>query len=654
MVSVTEETSSLDNLDAWNWTKQKFTPDEYKAYIGRPQWKTDIIDGRQFESYEEYEAYWNDCVKTWLEASRNAFGKVKKEWAYAIRRFEKFTERMKEVSSAKADPAATNLPFLQKALIELVAILFDSLPRPQAQGRQASEDDLIGALNYYIGEECDANNFDMTMYDIGLDIQLCNLGVLKQTVDMDGQGPFGHQGEIVMTRVEPRYIHPDPLAGKLEWKSMKYLIVAEPCDLTDIRLKYKELGIFVEAESAYTTTRSDEDAGESKGIADSQPNVIKSPANYGDTILSGKVRQRALLKECWFKDASLVFVADQAPTTKDKDGITEMSDHPWAIDDEGYVKGQWQARYPDGRLIVIANGVLLFDGENPFEHGRPPYAFFRGRPSSGVLSPGDASFLIVIERKLNDIYSRIYNMAQANIERPTIVDRNAFDSPAKWRNLDTLPMTIIPVTPGANLHKLEAGEIPSFVYPLASYLENFFEDFMGVQGVARGKLAEGAQLSAQALGDLQSAQGTRTRMKARFIEFGLKEVGEQLVSNIVSTYPDGTPAKVTDPKDGQNYTVKWDRDRAGEDFTIVIQAGSSLPGSKQSAFEQALQLYREKIVDAQYVLETAQVPNSDKILQRNQMQLQEAIAAQAAGRAVGLEIKQITKPEDTAGRKGMD
>jgi hypothetical protein len=641
----------------FNYTRRKFTPEEYEEEQRKPIWQTEYKDdGTSFQNFDDYEAYYVRVIEHWLKLSREKFKPIKREWAYAIQRFERFTERFRDLSTSKADPATTELPILNKGIIELVAMLFDSLPRPQFSSRQASEDELVGALNYYATEEMDANNFDMTMYRIGLDIQLCNLGVLHQIVDYDDSGPFKHPGRILFRRIEPRYCHPDPFGGALHFDQMKYFIHAEPFDIADIRAMFPERGELVDSEADYSLSDDYDREGDKRGDGGSGEGII-SPTNMESGPMTPRSRGRSLLKQCWFHHDHWEFVAEQK-TLVDSAGNTVEDKHPessYDIDEDGYVKGVWIPKYPKGRMITIANGRLLVDQGNPYRHGQLPYDFYIGRPSTMILSPGDASFLIVIERKLNDIYTRQMAMAQANIEQPTIIDRSAFDSSAKWKNLEASATAIIPVSDNSRVQKLIPGEIPNFVTPLAAFLMNFFDDFCGLQGVQKGRVAEGSQLSADAISDLLGQGGTRPRMKGRFVEFGLKDTGYKLQWNIRETYPSGVKAVIQDTANpGQTKEVLFDRDAFGDDYAVIITAGSSLPGAKQSAYQQALTLYRENIVDDEYVLQTAQVSEADKIIQRKTDKELAKIEAQGAGRAMGLQLKQEEKQDLGPGRKELD
>lgn len=635
---------------------KKYTLEQYKKL---EWWERELDENgeQRFTSKEEHDQFYVQQVEAWLSESRRHFRSTKKQWARAVARFEWFMERLSEMSAASMEPAYSDLPFLYKAMLELVAMLFDSLPRPQYMSRQSNEDQFVGALNYWGTWELDANDFDITMFDIGLDINLFNLGILKQTIDYEQSGPFNQDGRITFKKTEPRYFWPDPYSGSLKWGDAKYWIFAEPYDLGDIRRTYQTTGFLVQPESRY----SDLGDRESQDGDDDTGTIMQSPANA--IGLTGPVgeRWRACVKECWLQDYSLEFeaeeefvpVLDEEGKQKfDKDG-RKLGEWCYKEDADGNLIGVHKRRYPNGRCLVVANGVLLYDApiHEMYRHKQPPYTFFRGRPTKRVLSPGDASFLMVVEKKLNELYGRVMRNAMCNIATPLVVDSGAFDAPKKYRNITDDPDLIIQVRPNARIQHLQAGELPQFIMPFAQFLKGFFDDLMGIQEVMRGGLAEGAQLSAEAMGALQDQASSRVRMKSRLIENALKQMGFQLQWNIRATYPSELEVTIMDPASGKPHKIFWNDDEAQEDYSVVIQAGSSLPGAKMGAYKQAMELYREGIVDDEFVLDAAQVPGKVAILNRTEQKRDKRLTVAIEAKELGVAAKERQNYSGQPGRR---
>jgi hypothetical protein len=120
---------------------------------------------------------------------------------------------------------------------------------------------------------------------------------------------------------------------------------------------------------------------------------------------------------------------------------------------------------------------------------------------------------------------------------------------------------------------------------------------------------------------------------------------------IRETYPEDYEVPTTDPSSKKQVMVKWSNQRDGDEYPVAIQAGSSLPGAKQGAYQQAVGLYDKGIVDDEYVMACAQVPVAQKISQRTEQKKQEMIRTQAQGRAEGLQVKELMKPDQGPGAK---
>lgn len=632
--------------------------DEYKNL---EPWQLDLDEegDQRFTSEEEYDEYLIALTDDLVREAKRGYKAVRREWARAAARFERSLDKLSTLGGASNDPAWSDLPFLYKAILELVAILFDSLPRPQYLSRQSTEDEFVGAINYWSAWELDVAEFDMLMFDVGLDVNLFNLGVLKQTIDGEQSGPFDQDGRIIFKRIEPRAMLFDPYAQSTKWDDNRYIIEVHAEDLATIRKMFPIDGFRVNPDPRYSLPRGDKDSVEEE---DDGGGVMDSPANRLGGPFSTGERGRALIRELWLHDESLEFCTeDEWVPELDSDEKPKYDDHGYPMgeykpkeDINGDVIGYYRRRYPNGRLIVTAGDVVLLDIPNPYRHKLPPYTFFRGRPTKKALSVGDASFLLIVEKKMNEIYGRVMRNAMCNIATPLLVDSGAFDAPKKYRNITDDPDLVIQLRPNAQIRHLAAGEIPNFIYPFATFLKSFFDDLMGVQGVMRGQLEQGSQLSAEAMGQLQDQASSRVRMKSRLIESGLKNFGYQLMWNIRQTYPSQKSFVIMDPSTGKPSPLNWNDDEAQDDYACVIQAGSSLPGAKMGAYKQAMELYREGIVDDEFVLDAGQVPGKQNILQRTQQKRDKRLKIAIEAKEMGVDAKERQNFNGQPGRRVKD
>lgn len=543
-----------------------------------------------FESYGDYEKYYCRLVDDLLDQSRRFWQPKKDRWKSADRLLE-----LDNSTGFQNDAMRSDVPVLPQAVEEAISLLTESLPRPQTAARQAAQDDMASALNYFISEELDANEFDVLMARVALDMKKFNIGCIKQSIDRNGHGPFGNDGNIRLTKVDPRHIWPDPFAKSWRWGDYLFLVVAEPDDLANIRERFPMTGKNVRPESQYSigTDSDDKEYGESW-----VPNE-----NDGATGILGE-RHRALVKECWLNDKRMVWECKYDP------------DGNKVYDEQGEEVGKWVRRYPNGRCLITANGKLLLDVANPFRHKQPPYTFFPGRISSALFSYGDVEVLGRIQEKINTLAKDAFKNLRANINSPWIVDAHAFDSPQKFQNITNEEGLVIIKRPGAQVERATARDLPPSLNVFMGWLKSIFDDILGVQSIMRGQIAEGAQLSAEAVQNLQGASTSRIRLKSRLLETSLEHLGYLLQWNIRQLYPTKMEVELQDTSSGELKKIYWNDNAAQGDYAIEIQTGSSLPGAKQGAAAQAILLWSEDLIDREAALAQMQYPGFASIIKR--------------------------------------
>lgn len=545
---------------------------------------------------EEYEGNYVRLVDDLLEESTQKFKKKKDRWYKMAKRLEMEGSQY-DVNSAVT---RTDIPLVPQAVEEAVALQVESLPRPSASPRQSAQEKFAGALNYFMSEELDSNDFDMVVARAILDAKCFSFGCVKQSVDMDQTGPLGQPGRIIFKNIDPRHVWPDPYAKSWRWEDMRYLVIAEPMDLSDIRELWPGKGHLVGPEGDYTSGR-----GTKEGIVHE---------TVGDDWVIGK-RNRALVKECWLKDDRKVFEPLTRPKRDPETGL-DTGEMEEVVGPDGKKLGKWVKKYPNGRLIITANGVLLADQPNPFDHGQPPYSFLLSRVSRELMGYGDLELIGRVEDKINQLHKDGIRNLRVGCNAPWVVDRHAFDSPDKFNMMTNDPGMVLPVTAGARVERLQSSELPQSFFLFLDWLRRQFDDVLGVPGINRGQLEKGAQLSADAVDQLQVSGNARMRLRGRLVENWLKHVGHLLQWNIRQFYPDKLEVELIDPRNGNVIKYSWSQDAAKADYSIQIEAGSSLPGAKQGRQEIGRQLFKDGLIDREYAVAMLDLPGAEPMLQR--------------------------------------
>jgi hypothetical protein len=205
------------------------------------------------------------------------------------------------------------------------------------------------------------------------------------------------------------------------------------------------------------------------------------------------------------------------------------SDGPGAV-----VHEYWErkcAKYPRGRLVVVANNVVLFSGENPYDHQMLPFEKIDEVKVSGrfwgmaMVEQG-----IPLQRNLNRARSQ-------EVENRTLMGRPKWLVPrtAKVRqgSFDSEAGEKIDYTPGPR------GEEPRVIHPPPTHQStqieiqhtlNDMQEIFSWHEVSRGILPS-ANIPGVAVDKLQQADDTSMGDTAANIDNGLTRMGRMLLSN---------------------------------------------------------------------------------------------------------------------------
>ena len=634
--------------------ERRFTLKQYEDYLNWPVWKLDDDEW----SEDDYHAHWASTIGSWRTSYKEAYGALVDEWKSAI----EYVERMPGTSDFDTfDPAArcarSRIPYAISAIRQQISMLFCNYPQPQYTSPSMPMDKYVQVLSQNNTIELKANGFSSLAFDLGTDISFAGWGCLKAYVDTDEPGPFGKDGKITISKMDPASMWVDPKAKRLKWADMQFLGVDDDMDLSTA------LRMFPGARHRLDEAMKGQMKPDQDGMFGRHLLSPVSAVGEGNTTGRDKIR----ISEVWFKDDREKFVADEKtvenyPTKVADDGTVsanpdydpekpEIYEVP-ETDDTGHVVGRWVPAYPDGRCIVLGgDSKVVQDFKNPYWHRQAPYIFYRGNPSRKLFPVGDLVEIVKIDAKINDLLSRYHIMAQQEIERPMIADNRAFRPAIRIYRLSGQPTSICVIQQGSQFFRMKTEETPQFPWTL---LQNYFkamDTVMAMAGVMRGDLTEGSQLSAEAVGNLQNMAAGMLKMKVEFIAEGMKDLGYQMMWLQRETYDDGIQIPVTLP-DGSQETVDWHEKEAATDYLVDIQAGTGLPGAEAARGQQARSDFRNNLIDRPKALQMCGYDDATQICQRIDAREKESIETDAAGRAMGIYLKKILEPGNPSGAAG--
>lgn len=540
----------------------------------QPDWE---LEG--FNSQEEYEAHYVALVDDLQQEAEKANRQISQRRMKVDQIIEQYDLPITRGTSR------TNVNIVQQAMELYAALMCESMPRAKATARNQEANEFAGQLTAAMSQEYDATNFEGAVLPrVAVNAFKFFLGITKTTWDPHEKGEFDNRGRVSIVPIDPRLFHIDPYAKGYRLKQMRYLVVEEPMDLSEIRRRYPHKNVEPQG-SGISINRRAEDGY----------------IGVGKEYTVGQ-RHRAVLKECWL-NSDVMWLQ---PKRGENGEIRRDSD--------GNILKEWTKKYPNGRLIITANGVMLVNQPNPFAHGEHPYSVWASRVSGKLVSWGDAEPLITLDQKMNRLLKDAMGNLRICMNTPWLVDRHAFDSKDKFNLLTNDPNMVIPITQGARCERVPVGELPQSWFSFFNILKQLFDDVLGVSGVNRGQLEKGAQLSAQAVSELQSAALARAQLKARLFEDFLKHQGYLLQWVIRQFYDADATISISKPGTDEKQTIGWTPDMSPGQHSIGIDVGSSLPGAKESNANLIMTLWTKGLLPRDWALRLMEAPQAEAVI----------------------------------------
>ncbi len=526
-----------------------------------------------------------------------------------------------------------------------VPILTDSQPRFEFLPTEPSDLAFAKILNDLISVDWVQNNWQTELVESVYDAYFYGAGFGSMGYDpniKNGIGGIKHRSE------DPFYVFPDPNARDVN-KEASSFIFAEPIDVEILKAEYPDLADFIkpDLQDLMKGDKTDLTQVKYKSPVDSRA-VIEGTSAY-----DARDNNKALKITLWLKSKEFEEKEEQLENAQ---GELEVK----------YVQ---QLKYPKGRKICIASGVLLDDCEFEYDDGKFPFArlinYTLPREFWGI---SDIEQLAGPQKIFNKLISFSLDVLTLMGNPIWIVDT---DSGIDTENLINRPGLIVEKEKGTEVRREAGVQLQPYVLQLIDRMKSWFDDISGNNEVSRGVNPTGVS-AASAIEALQQAAQQRLRLKARHIDAYLQDIGQMYVSRVLQykTVPeiyritndqnaskyfkfhverptDETGNPVLDDK-GDPVTVAKYREFSedlngnpvlGEEqqiqirgrFDVRVVTGSSLPFMKAQKEQQAFQLFDRGAIDIEELLKAVEYPNWEAVFQRvQQKQAEQAQQAQMA------------------------
>jgi hypothetical protein len=273
---------------------------------------------------------------------------------------------------------------------------------------------------------------------------------------------------------------------------------------------------------------------------------------------------------------------------------------------------------------VVCGNVLLFEGraDEISGHNRHPYDRMVLFDTGEMYGPSLVNFMSSPQESINRIVSMIERNAMI-VGNPILAESPK--SSSRHQRKSNRPGSILKARPD-EVGWLQPPQMhPQMSVSLIQYFESKLESISGMTAIVRGFMGNGR--NAQGVMDsVQDAAFVRIRATLRELERCLRGVAEKKAANIAEFYTEPRFMALIGPDGQQTRRALAARhfyapaDEAGERmplrFTILADAGSQLPTSKQARSAEADTLYALGAIDVLELLKAKQWPNYAVVAKR--------------------------------------
>lgn len=514
------------------------------------------------------------------------------------------------------------------------------------------------------------NNWLDVLTEIVYDAHFYGAGLAY--VGFDEKADLG-VGAVLFESFDPFYAFPDPSARNINDRRGEYFLTAEPTKVSKLKKEYPDVAKWLTADVVDLTQGDKADIYQVmfKSPVDSKL-IVEGPSGYDSVSKDESLKITLYFKDDETEEEEELAAEEDGTPQKDDRGVLEGGS---ASEDQDEPKTEFiqKLKYPNGRKIVIAGGVLCEDGPIEWDDGLFPFVklvnYMLPREFWGI---SEVEQLEGPQKTFNKIVSFALDVMTL-MGNP--VWKVGTTSGVDTDNLFNKPGLIIEADDISQVEREPGVQLQPFVLDLADRYKKYFDQISGQTDLSKG--AEPSDVTAaSAIEDLQQAQQTRLRLKSRHIDSFLQDFGKLYISRVNQKYSIPRIVRVTgdnnvdeffqfhvtlgdpnnpehvDPHTGEpkkfanitTYNENGPQNRVIEitsDFDMKVGTGSTLPFAKAAKGTQAQNLFKLGVIDDEELLKTIDWPNYEAVLQRvnskkqQQMQQQMAMAQQAAAAKAG-------------------
>lgn len=550
-----------------------------------------------------------------------------------------------------------------QAIQSSVGAMTDSRPKIEYLPKEPSDLELCDIMNQVLESDWEQGNWLYVLMESIYDAHIYSTGF--GDVSFDPEADFG-AGKITYQSDDPFYTYPDPSGKDINAegdRGCKEYFYAEPVDVERLKRQYPDKAKFIKPDLTDL-------------VADSKTQLdqirYRSPVD-ARTMVEGNERPDTSSDQALKITAYLLSDESVEERTPELDEMGEPKLDP--VTGAPLETLERRLKYPRGRKIVIAGGVLVEDGENCYEDGKIPKFkitnYILPREFWGI---SEIEQLESPQKIFNKLISYALDVLTFMGNPIWVIDS---DAEIDTDNLFNRPGLIVEKAKGSEVRREEGVQLQPYVLQLIDRMQNWFQEISGRTDVTQGVNPSGVT-AASAIAELQESAQTRIRLKTRNLDAGLRDFGALYASRAFQFYSAPRVFRVTRNENAQVYfkmhvepmedgrklvSVRqhlvdevtgapgWSEAKQYQTqgvFDVRVTTGSSLPFAKAQKFQLASALFDRGAIDQIELLKAADYPNYEAVWSRVQARQAEQAQAQAAAQGAQAAPPQPGAPQPAA------
>lgn len=421
------------------------------------------------------------------------------------------------------------------------------------------------------------------------------------------------QKELDIRALDPLCVFPDPdCTSDEDWT---YVLVKEVVDLIAIREEFPERGFRVKPDDRMSTKGPGGDTLGGTGKSFGSGNY-KGPLNAPGqgTRIHGYLKARCEKLTLYIYDDATEEVPEEK---KDEQGNPVMEPNPETGELMPVMKIVTKFKYPNGRMIVGANGVILYDDAYPFK-GPFPIIPVWSEPTTHefwVRTPAVRG-VKELARAGNKMDSLVLENAIRLNNGIVVADQTTGIKATNWANI---PGQVFVKGPG-EFKIYYPPEMPQTMVGMGDKFRAMLAKVLGrdrqpMAGNVSGELVET---------EISEAQGL-TRLRARLLHVSVQKLVTQMFYRMAQYYT--MPRMIPFVSATEWKPVPWEPINKPEDYGVHVDPASFTLRSKTLLQRLTLALSKMGKVSTEYTLKTLEMPDAKTEAAKADQEL--AMAAQA-------------------------